>query len=473
MSDILNPDLCVIGAGSGGLSVAAAAAAMGVSVVLVEKGAMGGDCLNTGCVPSKALLAAAANAQAHRTAGSFGVHESEPRVDFARVQAHVQEVIKAIAPMDSQARFEAMGVRVIRAAARFVSRTELEAGGLRVRARRFVLATGSSPRLPKLPGLETIRPLTNESIFDLTALPASLIVLGAGPVGLELAQAFRRLGSEVTVLEAERALAQEDPELAAPVLARLAQEGIVLREGIGLSHVEPRHGGVRLYLSGHALEETVDGSHLLIAIGREPNLDGLGLELAGVALDGRRLRLNRRLRTTNRRIYAVGDVAGGRFTHEAGDQSGLVLRSVLFRLRAKVHPQLVPRVIYTDPEIAVTGLDEAGARAAHRHIEVHRWPFSENDRARAERTTAGHVKVITDRHGRVLGAGIVGPHAGELIALWQLAVTKELKIGDIAGLVLPYPTLSEASRRAAITRYERSLRSPWLSRVLRLMRLFG
>ncbi len=471
MSQELKPDLCVIGAGSGGLSVAAAAAAMGVSVVLVEKGQMGGDCLNYGCVPSKALIAAARVAHTMRHAGRFGIDSVEPRVDGAKVHAHIHDVIKSIAPNDSQARFEAMNVKVIRAPGKFVSARVLEAGDFSIRARRFVVATGSAPSAPPIPGIELVRYLTNESIFDLTRLPARLVIIGAGPIGIELAQAFRRLGSEVVVIEAGRALGREDPELAAVALNALAGEGVELREGVAIERIEPLPAGVRVLLAGGG---SVEGTDLLVAAGRTPNVGGLGLEAAGVNFDRKGVHVDRGLRTSNRRIYAVGDVAGmAQFTHAANYHAGLVLRSALFRLSAKVDETLIPRVTYCDPEIAVAGLSEADARAKHGSVNVLRWPFSENDRAHASQETAGHIKLVTAPDGTILGVGIVGPHAGELIGLWQLALSKRMKFGDIARIVLPYPTLSEVSKRAAILGYADKLRSPWLGRILRFMRRFG
>ena len=475
---ILRPDLCVIGAGAGGLSVAAAAAAMGVPVVLVEKGSMGGDCLNFGCVPSKALIAAGHAAQTMRSAARFGLGPVEPTVDPAALHAHVHAVIAGIAPTDSRARFEALGVRVIEAAARFVSRDMVEAGDVRIKARRFVVATGSSPAIPRIPGLETVRFLTNETLFDLNTTPTRLIIVGGGAIGVEIAQAWRRLGAEVALLEAGRALGREDPELAAVVIDQLVREGVDLREGTNVARVEPNGEGARVIVERDGVESALEGSHLLIATGREPNVDGLGLEAAGVAFDRVGIRTGTNLRTTNRRVYAVGDVVGAaaggaRFTHAANYHAGIVLRATLFRLRARIAPTLAPRVTYSDPEIASVGLDEAAAREAGYAPLVLRWPFAENDRARAERDTRGHIKVIATKRGRILGAGIVGPRAGELIAPWQLALTKKLSIGDMAGMIMPYPTLSEVSRRAAVAGVARGLRNPWLGRALRFLRWFG
>lgn len=474
MTETLTPDICVIGAGAGGLSVAAGAARLGVPVVLIEKGEMGGDCLNAGCVPSKTLIASAAVAQAMREAGRFGVHAVEPRVEWNRVRERIRAVIAGIAPNDSQARYEAMGVRVIRAPARFVDFRTVEAGSATIRARRFVLATGSSPAIPSIPGLEFVRYLTNETIFDLEVLPHRLIVIGGGPVGLELAQAFRRLGVDVIVLEARAALSREDPELAAIAVDRLRREGVDIRENVEILRAEPHPQGARIILAGHSVEETIDGTHLLIAAGRAPNVENLGLEAAGVRFDRAGVKTRRGLRTSNRRVYAVGDVAGGaQFTHAANHHAALALKQILFRAPARLRPEIVPRVTFTDPEMAWVGASEEEARASNRRVRILRWSFADNDRAEAERATTGHVKAIVARDGRILGCGIVGRSAGELIAPWALAVAKGLLAQDIANAVLPYPTLSEASRRAALGVYAEKLDSPRVRGLLRFLRRFG
>ena len=321
-------DLCIIGAGSGGLTLAAGAAQMGARVVLVEKGRMGGDCLNYGCVPSKALIAAAAAAAAHRGSAKLGVAAHEPEVDYAAVMDHVRGAIAALAPHDSAERFEGLGVRVIRAEGRFTGPAELSAGGHRITARRFVIATGSSPAVPPVPGLEGVPFLTNETLWENRVLPGHLVVLGGGPIGIELAQAHRRLGSRVTVVEAARALGREDPEMAAVALGRLRAEGVEIREGTAAMAVGAAGQGVRLTLAGG---ETLEGTHLLVATGRRPHLDGLGLEAAGVAFDRAGVRVDAGLRSlSNRRVYAIGDAAGGpQFTHVASYHAGLVLRRTM------------------------------------------------------------------------------------------------------------------------------------------------
>ena len=479
MAEILTPDICVIGAGSGGLTVAAAAAAFGVPVVLIEKGKMGGDCLNTGCVPSKSLIAAARHAHAIARAKIFGVSARGVEVDFARVYQHVHGVIAAIAPNDSRERFAALGVRVIEGAARFRDPRTVTVAGARgeeieIKARRFVIATGSTPSLPPIPGLKETAYLTNETVFDLAVRPEHLIVIGAGPLGLELAQAFRRLGSAVTVIEAGEPIAREDPECAGVVLDALAREGVELRAGIAVARVEGTNGKVNVVVRAEGGEETIAGSHLLIATGRRANADGLGLEAAGIRRDGAGILVDKGLKTANRRVYAVGDVAGGaQFTHLANHHAGLVVRNALFRLRVRVNEEAVPRVTFTDPELAHVGLTEAQARRRRLSFRVLRWPFHENDRAQTERDTHGHIKVITSRGGRILGATIVGPSAGELITTWTLAIHRRLSARTLAGIIIPYPTLAEVGKRAAITYFMRGLTRGYVQRIIAWLRRFG
>jgi pyruvate/2-oxoglutarate dehydrogenase complex dihydrolipoamide dehydrogenase (E3) component len=476
MAEILKPDICVIGGGSGGLSAAAAAAAFGVSTVLIEKHKMGGDCLNTGCVPSKALLAAARRADAMQSSGPFGMSAQGVNVDFAKVHEHVHDVIAAIAPTDSAERFTGLGVRVIQGQAKFINRRTIAVGEeIQIRARRFVIASGSTPAVPPIPGLDTGLYLTNETVFDLTELPKQLIVIGAGPIGLELAQAFRRFGSEVTVLEAATALAKDDPECAAIVLDRLEREGVVVRSGVKVARVAYRNGRVAATIDGEGGEETIEGTHLLVATGRKPTVDGLDLDAAGIRYDGSGIRVNKKLKTSNRRVYAIGDVAAGQlqFTHAANYHAGLVIRNALFRLPVRVNNAAVPWVTFTEPELAQTGLTEAQARARRIKIRVLRWPYHDNDRAQAERETHGHIKVITDKKGKIVGATIVGAQAGELITTWTLAIAQGLNIRAFTGIVLPYPTLSEIGKRAAIDFFTPSLTSPWVRRIITWLRIFG
>lgn len=470
---IIAADICVIGAGSGGLSVAAGASQMGAKTVVIEKGKMGGDCLNYGCVPSKALLAAAHAAEAVRGAPRFGVEAGDPVIDSAGVYGHVHGAIAAIAPVDSAERFEGLGVTVLRTAARFTGPQEVEAGGDTVRARRFVIATGSSPFVPPVPGLADTPFFTNETIFDAGAMPDHLVILGGGPIGVEMAQAHRHLGARVTLLQRDTILPKDDPELVAVVRDRLIADGIDLREGAEVTAVEAAPGGVRVRLADGG---TIDGSHLLVAAGRRPTVTGLDLEAAGVAYSAHGITVDSRLRTTNRKIFAVGDVTGGyQFTHMAGYHAGIVIRNALFRLPARVDTRAVPWVTYSRPELAQVGLTEAAARRteAAADLRILRWPYAENDRAQAEGTTDGLIKVVVTKKGQILGAGIAGPHAGETIHTWVLAISQKLKIGAVASMIAPYPTLGEVSKRAAGSFYTATLFGPRTRKLVRFLAKFG
>ncbi len=475
MSRDINVDIAVIGAGSGGLSVAAGAVQMGASVLLVEKGKMGGDCLNYGCVPSKALLAAGHAAHEARIGEQFGVYNDEPKIDFAKVHQHVHNVIAAIEPNDSVERFEGLGVKVIQAAARFVSPHEIQAGEFRIKAKRFVVATGSSATVPPIPGIEDVRVFTNETIFDLTERPDHLIIIGGGPIGMEMAQAHRRLGSIVTVLEMFEVLAKDDREAADIVRQQLITEGVDIREKIKISKVESAGDGVTVTISENGNVSLIAGTHLLVAAGRKANVDDLDLAAANVEYSPKGIDVDARLRSTNKRVYAAGDVAGGfQFTHIAGYHAGIVIRNILFKLPAKVKYHAVPWVTFTDPELAHVGQDETSAREKEGDsVKVTKWPYNENDRAQAEQATQGFVKVITGRRGRIRGATIVGKNAGELIQPWVLAIDRGLKIGAMAGIIAPYPTLGEVNKRVAGSYYTDSLFSERTRRIVRFLMKFS
>ncbi len=471
-------DVAIIGAGAAGLSVAAIGAGLGLKVVLVERGRMGGDCLNYGCVPSKALLAAGHAAAAVRGAGRFGVRAAAPEIDWPAVRAHVQGAIARIAPNDSAARFRGMGVTVIEASACFTGPDEIEAGGRRITFRRAVIAAGSSAIVPDIPGLDTVRYLTNETLFDLEDGPGHLVIIGGGPIGLEMAQAHARLGCRVTVLEAAPRIAfREDPELVEGLRTALLADGVTLREGVTVTSVAPGDAGVAVTLGDGTV---VQGTHLLLAVGRAPRLAGLDLSAAGIAATPKGITVGRDLRSvSNRRVWAVGDIAdpeglGPRaFTHVASQHAGILVRSMLFRLPGtRLDYAALPRVTYTDPEIAQVGLTEAEAIAAgHQDIRIQRWPLAENDRAVAEGRPEGLVKLIVSAKGKLLGAGIVAPHAGEMAGTFGLMIGRKLPLSALAGLVLPYPTLSEGAKRAAGDYYVAKLLSPFTKRLIGLLRL--
>ncbi|MEW6038650.1 MAG: FAD-dependent oxidoreductase [Pseudomonadota bacterium] len=464
-------DLCVIGGGAAGLVAAAGGAALGAKVALVEKHRLGGDCLWHGCVPSKALLHSARVAHTLRTAALAGLDNTEPGVDLARVMERVRSVIRAIEPNDSPERFRGLGVEVLFGTGRFTAPHCFEVEGRALTAKRFVLATGSRAALPPIAGLDRVPYLTNETLFDLREPVPRLIVIGAGPIGVEMAQAFRRLGSEVDLVEAGSGiLPREDADVAAVVRQRLEGEGVRIYCGCPSRSVEGGAGALRLHLTTEEGEEgRLEGSHLLIAAGRRPNLDGLGLEAAGVALENGRLKLDARLRTTNRRIYACGDVAGPYlFTHMAEYQAGIVLRNALFHWPARFNPRAVPWCTFTDPELARVGLSESEAvRAGVPHC-VYGFDFAHIDRAVADDATEGRAKLVVAPNGKLLGATLCGPHVGELIHEYVLALTKGMKVSDLAGVIHVYPTLAQINRRVTELHLKAKLtpeRRRWIQRL--------
>ena len=469
MGERLTADMLVIGGGTAGLAVAVGAAQLGAATLLVERSALGG---NPAGLQSKALLAAAKRAQAMREAAAFGLGASEPDIDFAAVLRHVRAVAEAVAPRHAEERLAALGVRVARASARFIGPREVAAGAAVIRARRIVIATGARPVLPPIAGLAQVPFLTDETIFVHPILPEHLLVLGGVPAAIELAQAYRLLGAHVTVLAPGRVLAQHDPELVTLLLDYLRAQGIAIREAVRIAQIDRADAGIAVTLEGG---EAIAGSHLLIAAERHPALDGLDLEKAGIATDAQGLVLDRRLRTTNRRVYVAGDAAGGPLTvHLAKHHAGIVLRNALFRLPARVDDRALPAVLFTAPELAQVGLGEAEARDRHRgRLAILRQPFFDNDRARAERATRGLVKLVATRNGRVLGAAILGADAGELIAPWSLAIARGLKLSGVAGMVFPYPTLGETSQQAAQSFVAPRLLGERTRRLVRLLARFG
>jgi pyruvate/2-oxoglutarate dehydrogenase complex dihydrolipoamide dehydrogenase (E3) component len=473
MSELLTPDICVMGAGTGGLVVAAGASQLGAKTVLIESHRMGGDCLNTGCVPSKALLAAAHAATDYRRAAAFGLEQAPPRVNFAKVQAHLRGVIDAIAPNDSEERFTGLGVTVLREHGRFTSPEEISVGEVRIRARRFVVATGSMAFVPPVPGLAELPYLTNETIFEVDRLPEHLLIMGGGPIGCELAQAFARLGARVSVVEMLAIMPKDDPELVAILRQSLLDDGIALFEHHKVVGAARVGSNLALEIEKDGMRQRLEGSHLLVAAGRRPRVADLGLGSAGIAHSDKGIQVDARLRTTNRRVYAVGDVVGGQqFTHLAAYHAGIVIRNALFRLPAKADLSALPWVTFTDPELAHVGLSEADARAQG-PIRLLRWPLAENDRAQTEHRDRGFIKIVVNRRGRILGADIVGPSAGEMIHFWTLAVSQRLKIGAVAGMITPYPTLAEIGKRAAGNYYLPKLFGERTKRLVRFLARFG
>jgi pyruvate/2-oxoglutarate dehydrogenase complex dihydrolipoamide dehydrogenase (E3) component len=451
-------DICIIGGGSGGLSVAAGAVQMGASVVLFEKAKMGGDCLNSGCVPSKALLAAAKAAHHTKGAAAMGVHGAAAHIDFAAVKAHVAAVIKSIEPHDSVDRFSGLGVTVISEMAAFTGPQDVASANHTVRAKYFVIATGSQPSIPPIDGFDSLdspnRPdsgavYTNETIFADPTKPDHLLIIGGGPIGIEMAQAHARLGVPVTVVEAFSIMGRDDPELVAQLKRQLQAEGVTLIEGVGITSARRHNGSIRLELANGT---HVSGSHVLVAAGRQPVLDGLDLAAANVAFTKDGITTDRRLRTSNKRIFAIGDVTGRpQFTHIASYHASICIRNMLFKLPARIDNSAVPWVTYTDPELAHVGLsyDNAVAQWGVKNVTVTKAALTDNDRARADHRTAGMVKAITHKNGTILGASILAPAAGEMIQPWILAIQTKRKIGSLATMIAPYPTYGDATKRAA------------------------
>lgn len=467
----LYSDFCVIGAGSGGLSFAAGVVQMGASVILVEAKKMGGDCLNYGCVPSKALLAAAKMGHEIERAQDFGWSTNTPQVSFKKVYDHVHKVIASIAPNDSVERFEGLGVKVILEQGHFIDPKTLETEHYLIQAKRFIIATGSRPFIPPIPGLETISYLTNETVFDLQELPKHLVIIGGGPIGIEMAQAFCRLGSQVTVLEAFAALPKDDPEMTFQLKQQLIQEGITLKEHVKITSVTQVENEITICIEGTDYKNiTLSASHILVATGRIANIQALNLEIAGVQTTPKGIIVNDCLHTSNPKVYAIGDCIGGyQFTHVANYHAGLAIRNSIFKLRSKVQTQAIPWVTYTDPELAHVGFTESQLQQQKIRYKVLKHSFHENDRAHTEGRTEGQIKVLVTPKGHILGVTILGAHAGELIYPWVMAIQNKLKISAITSSIAPYPTLTEISKRAAGSYYIDKIFSPLMKRVVQLM----
>ena len=460
-------DLLVLGGGTAGLVAAKTAASFGADVLMVERDRIGGDCLWTGCVPSKALLAAAHAATDARAAVRFGVRISEVDIDFAAVMRHVHATIRAIEPADSPAAMRDAGVHLAHGVARLAGRDLALVGGEPVRFRQALIATGSAPIVPSIPGLEAAGPLTNETVFGLAELPRRLLVIGGGSIGCELGQAFARVGSVVSIVEADhRLLPHEDPDAAALVAAALARDGVDVRVGATLSTVHAGAGAWRAELGDGA---RIDVDAVLVAVGRRPRTAELGLDAAGVSVDRDGfIGVDERLVTSNPRIWAAGDVTReSHFTHTAGVAGTLVAGNAILGLRRPFDRATTPRVTFTQPEVAAFGVGLE--QALRRRLTVVTTPHAELDRAVAEDRTAGFSRLVFDRRGRVVGATIVGPRAGESLAEPVLAARHGLHARDLAAAIHAYPTYSDGVWKGGLRRVRAQLDRSGVERVIGLL----
>ncbi len=443
-------DVIVIGGGAAGLTAAGGCALFGLEVALIEGHKMGGECLNNGCVPSKALIAAAKRAHEARQGERFGVTISPPQVAWQGVHRHIHDAIAAIEPHDSKERFEEMGCEVIQDWARVTGKHTVEVGGRTLRAPRIVIATGSRPMVPPIEGLGDVPYLTNENLFELEQQPDHLVIIGGGVIGMEMAQAFRRLGSAVSVIEPGTLMGRDDPDSVAVIRATLAEEGVRFVDGKA-ERVEGGPGAVRLHVGGDA----VDGSHILVATGRKANTSGFGLEELGIAIGANGIKVDARRRTSIKSIYAIGDCRDGpRLTHVSGYEGSNVGLEIVTGIPTKVDWSALPWCTYTDPEVAQIGMTEAEARAAHGdRVTVIKEGFDHNERAIAEGRTKGHLKLVL-KGKKVLGASIVGHNAGELLLPFTQSITGKSSTFALGSAIISYPTRSEISKAAAFTAWE-------------------
>lgn len=455
--------IIVIGGGSGGLVVASGAAGLGAKVALIEGEKMGGDCLNAGCVPSKSFLRSAHLAGLARESQAYGLTIPEIEVDMPKVMGRVASVIKAIEPHDSKERYEGLGVEVIEGYGSLMDGHSVKVGDRLLTAKNIVVATGSTPFVPPIPGIEGVAYYTNKNIFHIDEVPKKLIVLGAGPIGSELGQGFRHLGSDVTLIDMAPGLFGRDDQEVGPLMKEVFEkEGIVLELGVSVVRVKEVDESIQVTIKRGEEESIVQGDTLLVALGRKPNTKGLNLEEIGVAIGPRgHIETDDKLRSSISNIFAVGDVTGPyAFTHMAGYQAGLVIQNAIFPVKKSVDYRGVPWVTYTKPEVAHVGLTEGEAKKKGMDYNVYKVPMAGNDRARAEGDVQGFLKLITDKKGVLVGGTMVGDKAGEQIGLANLAVLKKMKISTFMSMTFPYPTELDIYKTAALQALRESFK-PW------------
>ncbi|MEK6874457.1 MAG: dihydrolipoyl dehydrogenase [Nanoarchaeota archaeon] len=472
--DTKNYDIVVIGGGSGGLVAAAGAAKFGAKIALLEKNKLGGECLWTGCIPSKAFIHVAKIAHTVRHASNIGIKPEKISIDFSKIIDYVHNVITKIQPHDSKERFESLGVAVFFGNPRFENKNTINIGNHHIKAKHFIIATGSRPYIPEIPGLHETGFLTNETVFENRKFPQNLLVIGGGAIGSEMAQAFARLGSQVTILEhGDTILSKEDPAVANEIKHIFTQEGITILTNSTIHSISKQGKKKTITYKKEGRLSKVSGDEILLASGRSPNVEGLNLEHIGVVFDKRKIKVNQHLQTTIPTIYAIGDVKGGyQFTHIASYEAGIALANILFKLPIKTDYSIVPWTTFTDPEVAQVGLTEQEARKKHGDLLIFQEPFSEIDRAQTDNNTKGFIRLITTKKGKILGVHIIGPHAGELIAEYTLAMRKKLTIKDIYQTIHVYPTLSGINTRIA-GKYMETLLTPFRKKLLKYIFRYG
>ena len=474
MIENIKTDICILGGGSGGLVLAAAARSFGVKTILIENRKMGGECLNYGCIPSKSLIAAADIGHTLKAAEKYGFSFSDVLTNYEKIHQYIQSVIQRISSRDSKERFESLGVKVLTGNSKFIGPNRLIFNHeLSIKAKHFVIATGSSPAIPDVEGLKNVPFLTNETIFNLKEKVDHLVVMGGGPVGCELAQAYCFLGSKVTIIQHSYLLPKDDPSHVEELKNIFIKQGINIYEESTVQAVTKKDTAIEVTFQKDGNNHVVNASHLLIATGRQPNINGLALEKANVQCEKSGVIVNKRLRTSNKRIYAIGDVINGpKFTHIAAYQANIVLQNILFKLHKSVDNRALPWVTYTTPQLAHVGLTEKQAAKINGEKRIIVKRFQDNDRAQSENKTAGGIKLIATGQGQVLGVSILGDNVDNLIGLWSLVITQRLSLGKVAKLIIPYPTREEINKASAIEFYRPMLSSRWLRWLVRCLQWF-
>lgn len=467
-------DICVIGAGAAGLSVAAGASRLGISVALIEANAMGGDCLNYGCVPSKSLLSASRHYYMAKNSIKYGFNTSVDKADIPCILDKVREIITQIEPHDSIERFTALGVRVYTGFASFIDHKTISINNEKIEARYFVIATGARALIPAITGIDTVKYYTNETIFSLDETPKHLLVLGSGPVGCELADAFAMLGVKVSLIARSKILAKEDEELVALLCNSLKEHGVNIYQNTKTLAIANKDGEISLEVEQDGIRSVITGSHLMVATGRSANIKQLNLESADVSYSENGITVNEKLCTSNKKIYALGDAIGGyEFTHIAGYHAGIIIRNILFRQRSKVDYTAVPWVTYTYPELAHVGLNINDAKAKFGNkIRITEFEYKDNDRARTEREIIGKIKLITNTGGKILGVSILGTSAGELLFPWIDLINRGETVKAITKNIIPYPTLYEINKQVVSKYYTPILFSNKVRLIVKMLKIF-